>query len=54
MSHDTESDAKCEEKLTLGCKNGMRNLVNFIASSGKFRNLRFDVLLLPIAHKVSA
>ena len=33
-----------EEKLTLGSKNDMRNLVN----------LHFDVLLLPIAHKVSS
>ena len=31
-----------------------RNLVNFNASSGKSGNLHFDVLLLPIAHKVSA
>ena len=48
-----KSDAKFEEILTLGTKNGMRNLVNFNASSGKFGNLDFDVLLLPIAHKVS-
>ena len=48
MSRDTE------EILTLGTKNGMRNLVNFNASSGKFGNFHFDVLLLPIAHKVSA
>ena len=48
------SDAKFEEKLTLGSKNDMRNLVNFNASSGKSGNLHFDVLLLPIAHKVSA
>ena len=31
-----KSDAKLEEKLTLVSKNDMRNLVNFIASSGKF------------------
>ena len=31
-----KSDAKLEEKLNLGSKNDMRNLVNFIASSGKF------------------
>ena len=42
-----KSDAKFEEKLTLGSKNGMRNLVNFNASSGKPKNLRFDLLLLP-------
>ena len=48
-----KSDSKFEEKLTLGSKNDMRNLVNFNASSGKSGNLHFDVLLLPIAHKVS-
>ena len=30
-----QSDAKFEEKLTLGSKNDMRNLVNFNVSSGK-------------------
>ena len=49
-----KSDAKFEEKPTLGSKNDMRNLVNFNASSGKSENLHFDVLLLPIAYKVSA
>ena len=49
-----KSDAKFEEKLTLGSKNDMRNLVNFNASSSKSGNLHFDVLLLPIAHKVSS
>ena len=49
-----KSDAKFEEKLTLGSKNDMRNLVNYNASSGKSGNLNFDVLLLPLAHKVSA
>ena len=49
-----KSDAKFEEKLTLGFKNDMRNLVNFNASSGKSGNLHFDVLLLPIAYKVLA
>ena len=29
-----KSDAKFEEKLTLGFKNHMRNLVNFNVSSG--------------------
>ena len=47
-----KSDAKFEEKLALGSKNDMKNLVNFNASSGKFGNLHFAVLLLPIAHKV--
>ena len=41
-----KSDTKFEEKLTIGSKNDIRNLVNFNASSGKFKNLRFDVLLL--------
>ena len=49
-----KSDAKFEEKLTLGSKNDMGNLMNFNASSGKSGNLHFDVLLLPIAYKVSA
>ena len=49
-----KSGAKFEEKLTLGSKNDMRNLVNFNASSGKSGNVHFDVLLLPIAYKVSA
>ena len=31
-----KSDEKFEEKLTFGFKNDMRNLVNFIESSGKF------------------
>ena len=47
-----KSDAKFEEKLTLGYKNNMKNLVNFNASSGKSENLHFDVLLLSIACKV--
>ena len=41
-----KSDAKFEEKLTLGFKNDTRNLVNFNASSGKSENVHFDVLLL--------
>ena len=48
------SNAKFEEKLALGSKNDMRNLMNFDASSGKYENLLFDVLLLSIAYKVSA
>ena len=47
-------DVKFEEKLTLGSKKDMKNLVNFNASSGTSGNLHFDILLLPIAHKVSA
>ena len=49
-----KSDGKYEEKLTLGSKNDVRNLVNFNVSSGKSQNLHFDVQLLPIAYKVSA
>ena len=49
-----KSDAKFEEKLNLGSKNDMRNLVNFNASSDKYENLHFDILLLSIAHIVSA
>ena len=47
-----KSDAKFEEKLTVGSKNDMRNLVNFKMSSGKSGDLHFDVLLLSIAYKV--
>ena len=46
-------NAKFEEKLALGSKNGMTNLVNFRMSNGKSENLHFDVLLLLIAYKVS-
>ena len=49
-----KSDAKFEEKLTLGSKNGTRILVNPNANSGKSENLHFDVLLLSVAYKVSA
>ena len=45
-----KSDVKFEEKLTLGSKNDMRNLVSFNASSSKSKTL----LLLSIAYKVSA
>ena len=45
-----KSNAKFEEKLTLGSKNDMRNFVNFKASSGKSENLLFDGLLLLKAH----
>ena len=37
------SDAKFEEELTLGSKNGMWNLVDFNASTGKSKNFHFDV-----------
>ena len=47
-----KSDAKFEEKLTVGSRNDIRNLVNFNASSGKSGNLHFDVLLLLVACNV--
>ena len=47
-------DAKFEEKLTLGSKNDITNLVNFNMSSGKSEDLHFIVLLLLIAYKVLA
>ena len=49
-----KSNAKFEEKLTLGSKTELNNLVKFNASHGKYENLYFDVLLLSIAYKVSA
>ena len=45
------SDAEFEEKLTLGSKKDMKNLVNFNASSGKSENLHYDVPVLAIAYK---
>ena len=48
-----KGDAKFEEKLTLGSKNDMRNLVNFNANKGKSESLHFDVPLLLIAYKVA-
>ena len=41
-------------KKILGFKNDARDLVNFNASSGKSKNLQFDLLLLSIAYQVSA
>ena len=49
-----KSDAKFGEKVTLASKNGMTNMANFNASSGKSENLHFDVLLLSIVYKFSA
>ena len=43
-----KSDAKFEEKLTLGFINDMRNLMNFNESSSKSKNFHYDVLLLSI------
>ena len=54
MSHITEECAKFEEKLTLGSKNDMRNLMNFDMRSGKSESLHFDMLLFSIAYKFSA
>ena len=39
MSHNTESDAKFEAKLTFGSKNDFRNFANFHVNSGKSNNL---------------
>ena len=47
-------DVKFDEKLTLGSKKDIKNLVNFNVSSGRSENLHFDVLLFSIAYKVSA
>ena len=47
-------DAKFKGKLTLRSKNDKSNWVDFNASSGKSKNLLFDVLLLSVACKVSA
>ena len=49
-----KSDVKFQEKLTLGSKIDMRNLLNFNASSGKSEKFHFDELLLLTAYKVSA
>ena len=38
------SDAKFEEKLALGCKNDITNLVNFNTNNDKSENLHFDVI----------
>ena len=48
-----KSDEKFEERLNIGSKNDIINLVNFNARNGKSGNLHFDVLLLSIVHKVS-
>ena len=45
-------DAKFAEKLTVGFKSDIRNLVNFNASSGKSENVHFDALLLSKAYYV--
>ena len=47
-----KSNAKFEQKLTLGSKKDMRNLMNFNASSGKYENLHSGELVLSKAYKV--
>ena len=47
-----KSDAKYEEKLSLGFKNYMRNLVNFHPTPHKSKN--FNVLFLSKVYEVSA
>ena len=49
-----KSDARFEEKLTLGSKNYIKNLMNFNANSGKSKSLQFDVLLLSKVYYVLA
>ena len=51
-----QSDAKVEEKLAIGFKHDMTNLVNFNASSSKSENLHFDgcVTFVNSIYKVSA
>ena len=49
-----KSDARFEEKLTLGSKNDMRSLVNLDESSDKSENLHIDALLFLVTYKVSA
>ena len=48
-----ESDAKFEEKLSLGFKNDMINLVDFNVSTGRFENSHFNELRLSIAYSFS-
>ena len=45
-----KSDAKFEEKLTLGPKNNMRSLASFDVSNGKSENLHFNALLLSVIY----
>ena len=49
-----ESDTKFIEKLTLGSKNDIRDLVDFNRNSSKSENLHLYLLLLSTAYKVSA
>ena len=54
MFHDTGECPKFEEKLTLGSKYDMRDLVNFNVTSGKSESLHLNVLLFSIVYKVLA
>ena len=47
-----KSNTEFEEKLTLGSKNDMKNLVNFNESSGKSEDLHFEVLVLSKVYAV--
>ena len=44
-----KSDTKFQEKMTLGPKKEMENLVNFNTIRGKSENLLFHLILLSIA-----
>ena len=54
MFYVTEECPKFEEKLSLGSKNDIRNLMNLNVTNGKSESLHFDVLLSSIVYKVSA
>ena len=41
-----------KERLIVGLKNGIRNLINFHASSRKSENLHFDGFVLSKAYRV--
>ena len=53
-SHDTEEWCKVWRKTDFWFQKRHEELVNCNGSSRKSENLQFDVLLLPIAYKVSA
>ena len=48
------SDAKLEEEPTCRCRNDMKNLANFYASTGKSKYLHFDGVLMSKVYKVLA
>ena len=52
MCHDTDEWCNIQRKLTGGLKNGIRNLINFHASSCKSENLHLDGLVLSKTYKV--